>query len=122
MFDVTIKDIPANEEILFAKKVDFRDHSFVGIPSNKTVKFVITNLAVYVKIANVLIDWSGTSRVRIDEIISLTVKEPTLFKYCRYLTITDPFGKSTIIPFVKDCETIIMILTKINPNITLINE
>ena len=117
---VKIKDIPCNEEYLYAKKFEIKDKSLIGIPNYKKVKFVITNVAVYIKIANVLIDISGTRYFLINEISSLKIKTPLLFKYVRYLTISHRYGKVTFRPFTNDCEIIVKILTTINPNIQVL--
>ena len=116
---IRIKDIPQTETYLFAKKVDYQDSTLIGIPSYKVVKFVITNVAIYFKIANVLIDLSGTLRERIDEISTLKIKNHLLNKNFKSLTITTPFGKHTINLKAQDYQEVTKILFQINPAIVI---
>ena len=115
--NIKIKDIPQNENYLFAKKVDFQEKTLIGIPTYKTVKFVITNMAIYFKIAGVLIDLSGTLRERIDEISNLKIKNYLLYKNFKSLSIITPFNNYCITLKNEDCQEVIEILLKVNPNI-----
>lgn len=117
--NVTIKDIPASEEILFANIVTLKDHSLIGIPDYKSVKFVVTNTSIYIKIAGVLIDISGTQSLPIDQIDTLTIKTP-LFKSNRFLIIGIKNGKGVQFTLTKeDCQTVVNILKNVNSSINI---
>ena len=117
--NVTIKDIPASEEILFANVVPYKDHSLIGIPDYKSVKFVVTNTSIYIKIAGVLIDTSGTLSLPIDRIDTLTIKIP-LLKTNRFLIIgTKGYKPAQFTLTVQDCQTVVNILKNIKPSIVV---
>lgn len=123
MSNVIIKDIPYNEDYLFAKKVTFIDRTPLFLPVTKTIKCVITNIAIYIKIANVLIDLTGTERIRIDEITSLSSKKKhENRKYNKTLKIQDPFHIFTFSLNSQDFDEIVNLITTLNPNIALIYE
>lgn len=119
MSSIKIKAIPEEEPYLYAKVLDARGIGL--IPSYVPIKFIITNLAVYIKACGVLIDISGTQRISIQEISTITIKVPLIVRYFRFLTFTTTIGKSTIRVHMNDYEEIINILTTINPNIELID-
>ena len=117
--NVTIKNIPASEEILFANIVTIKDHSLIGIPNYTSVKFVVTNTSIYIKIAGVLIDTSGTQSLSIDQIDTLTIKTP-LFKSNRFLIIGIKNGKRVQFTLKKeDCQTVVNILKNANSSIII---
>ena len=117
--NVTIKDIPSSEEILFANIVSYKDHSLIGIPNYKSVKFVVTNISIYIKIAGVLIDTSGTQSLPIDQIDTLTIKTP-LFKSNRFLIIGIKGCKPIQFTLAaKDCQTVVNIHKNIKPSIVV---
>ena len=76
--EVTIKNVPSDETVLFAEKVDIIERSLIGIPTTQRVKCVITNVGVYIKVANVLIDLTGTLRITPDDISSVVQDRHTL--------------------------------------------
>ncbi|MBQ8428569.1 MAG: hypothetical protein IJX30_00515 [Clostridia bacterium] len=115
--NVTIKDIPSSEEYLFAEKVNLATRSLFFIPNAQRVKLIITNVALYVKIANVLIDLSGTERMRIDEIRTMKAKKKHQNRKWRTLEICDPFSIYTFGVTKEQFEKIIQILLSANPNI-----
>lgn len=117
--NVTIKDLPASEEILFANIVTLKDHSLIGVPNYKSVKFVVTNTSIYIKIAGVLIDTSGTQALSIDQIDTLTIKTP-LFKSNRFLIVGIKNGKSVQFTLTKeDCQTVVNIIKNANSSIVI---
>ena len=117
--NVTIKDIPASEEILFANIVTLKDHSLIGIPNYKSVKFVVTNTSIYIKIAGVLIDTSGTQALSIEQIDTLTIKTP-LVKSNRFLIVGIKNGKGVQFTLTKeDCQTVVNILKNANSSIVI---
>lgn len=72
MLETTIKGIPANEEYLFAKKtILFDKQGLLQVPRQIKIKFVITNKAIYYKIAGVLIDTTGTMFIPLDNLKSV---------------------------------------------------
>ena len=117
--NVTIKDIPVSEEILFANIVTIKDHSPIGIPNYKSVKFVVTDTSIYIQIAGVLIDTSGTQSLSIDQIDTLTIKTP-LYKSNRFLIIGIKNGKGVQFTLTKeDCQTVVNILKNANSSIII---
>ena len=117
MGQVKIRAVPQDEEYLFAKKVCLITKSLIGIPNKQTVKLVVTNKALYIKIANVLIDLSGTERMRIDEIRKATIREYRAFKKYKQVSFEDPFSLFCFELSVEDCENIREIVSSINPEL-----
>ena len=115
---IKIKDIPESEEILYANIVNFKDYSFIGIPNFKAVKFVITNVSVYLKITGVLIDTSGTLSFPISQIKTLSTKTPVLYKSNRFLRIGIGGSRPVQVTLTEsDCQIVIDIFKSINPSI-----
>lgn len=117
MKDVIIKEIPHNESYLFSKKLSYMDRSIIGTPSFKTVKFVITDEAVYVKIANVLIDTSGGIRLQLNEIERVELGK---YMWQKKLKFYDKMNNSmTIVDKEESINMIINVLQSKNIPVTI---
>ena len=117
MGQVKIKAVPHDEEYLFAKKVWFKTRSLIGLYNSQRIKLVVTNKALYIKIANVLIDLTGVGRMRIDEIKKAIMYRNRRTNKVYNISFEDPFSLFWFTMTEEDCEKVMGIVLSINPGI-----
>lgn len=115
MSDVKIRNIPADEQYLLAIKTNIYTKGLL-IPSFQRIKFIMTDKAMYYKIAGVLIDTTGTLYMRYEDIINVTMGK---YLYNKKLIFSDKFGnRMAIVDKLDVINSIITILKNHNVNIT----
>ncbi len=116
MLDVSIKDIPDGENYLFAKKTTLLDRNALQMVQQKKIKFVITDKGIYYKIANVLIDLTGTCYIPFE---TLSIVEKGKYLWAKKLTFFDKNkNKLEIIDKESILDEILEILRKYNVKIS----
>jgi len=123
MKEVKLRAIPENENILFIKKLYAVRRSLINVPSFVSVKFAITDKAIYTRQANVLIPFFGTQRHRVDEVKTLKINNYFNWANLRYFKIITIFNEDFELRLnIQDVEEITKILLELNSNIVIQDE
>ena len=122
MTKIIIKNIPETEPYLFATiaGLHFRG-GLLRIPRIQSVKFVLTNKNLYLKVHGYLIDTTGPVKISLDSITKLIIEQPAIktfkTKYLTFVNTDDNRTKFTITQ--EECSKIKEIFNDIAPTIEI---